>query len=92
MPTLPKLTLPRTELPRRRPTPPLAPSPSRSARATLKREIREVQKKIEFAARTFYEVGVQLNAWKKTQSWRALSPASGEDFKTFVTAHVRRLG
>lgn len=92
MPRLPNIPIPTVPLPgtggtRRRPTPPLpTPPPSRSARAKLKRELRLVQKKIEVATKTFYEVGVQLNVWKKTQSWRALS--SSGDFKTFVVTHV----
>lgn len=105
MPRLPNVTLPITPLPRgdsprRRPTPPLAPSPSpstspstsRSARAKLKAEIRATAKKLELATRSFYEVGAQLNTWKKTQAWRALSSTAtatrGGDFKAFVTANV----
>jgi hypothetical protein len=87
--TLPNIPLPITTVPRRRPIPPLTPAPSRSARAKLKREIGAVQKKIELAARSFYEVGVQLNTWKKTQSWRALSSASARgDFRAFVVTQV----
>ena len=90
---VPTVLIPRTEVPRRRPTPALtpspSPSPSPSARAKVKQEIRAVHKKIELAARSFYEVGTQLNTWKRTQSWRALSSASVRgDFKAFVTTQV----
>lgn len=92
MPRLPNINVPLTplrdsEARRRRPTPRLRPTPSPSARATLKQEIRTLRKKMELAARSFYEVGAQLNVWKKKQTWRALTPES-KDFKAFVVAHV----
>jgi hypothetical protein len=84
---------PDVEVPRRRrlasrpiPAPARAPVPSRTARVKLKREISVILKKVAAATRSFYEVGAQLNTWKKTQSWRALS--EGGDFKSFVAAHV----
>lgn len=82
---LPNIPRPTPRVPRRRPLPDLPPAPSRSARAKLKREVSAARKKVRVATEAFYDVGTQLNAWKKSKSWRALG---NDNFKSFVRAHV----
>ena len=44
-----------------------------------------LRKRVAAAEQTFFDAGVQLNAWKKDKAWRLLDHAN---FKEFVTAKI----